>query len=301
MIPTYNQEEYIAQAIESALMQDYANLEIIIADDCSTDKTGEIARRYEADSRVKYYRNEKNLGRVGNYHNTLYNHTTGDWIVNLDGDDYYTDKTFISRAIDRINSQENVVCYFGCKYLSSKLHKYSQSLIGENAYIFDGKFYLLNYFKIGGFSHMATLYKKEIAQKDKKCYTYQGLQSDFHGIIRFCSYGNIIIAKERGYEWRVHATNASVLVDLHKKYLSEVACQKLILEDIDNKFFTEEDKHIWLKDGEKWAYRDFVINNLMNNPSLQSLILGVKHFRFDKNYIIILFKSIIKMFYRNIR
>ena len=39
MIPTYNQENYIAQAIESVLMQDYENLEIIISDDCSTDKT----------------------------------------------------------------------------------------------------------------------------------------------------------------------------------------------------------------------------------------------------------------------
>lgn len=301
MIPTYNQEEYIAQAIESALMQDYENLEIIIADDCSTDKTGEIARKYETDPRVKYFRNEKNLGRVGNYHNTLYKHTTGDWIVNLDGDDYYTDRTFISRAIRRISGQKNVVCYFGRRYLSSKLHKYSHNLIEKDTYLFDGKFYFMNYFRIGGFAHLVTLYKKDVAIKDGKCYTYNGVQSDFHGIIRLCSRGNIIVAKEDGYKWRIHNTNASVSIDFYQKYLSELNCQKLILEDMDKISMTEIDKSVWLKEGEKWAYRDYVTNNLVYAPSLQSILLGLKNFRFDKNYIIILIKSIYKMVCRALK
>lgn len=294
MIPTYNQEKYIAQAIESVLMQDYENIEVVIADDCSTDKTGEIVQQYKSDPRVKYFRNEKNLGRVKNYHNTLYNHTTGEWIINLDGDDYYTDKSFISRAINRINSQENVVCYFGCKYLSSKLNRYTKNLIAKNAYVFDGKFYFLNYFRMGSFSHMATFYKRDIAMKDQKCYTYVGLQSDFHGIIRLCVKGNVIIAQEKGYVWRVHDTNASVTFDLYQKYLDEIDCQRLILEDIH--CFSEKEKYTWLKEGKKWAYRDFVVNNLFYNPCLNSLCLGVKNFRFNKGYLIVFVKSFFRMF-----
>lgn len=139
MIPTYNQEDYIAQAINSVLMQDYGNIEIIIADDCSTDRTGEIARQYIS-SKVKYIRNERNLGRVANYRNTLYSHTTGDWIVNLDGDDYYTDKTFISRAINEILSQNDIVCFFGNKKFPAQLMKYHQFKISDHSYFYQVNF-----------------------------------------------------------------------------------------------------------------------------------------------------------------
>lgn len=295
MIPTYNQEAYISQAIESALMQDYNNIEIIISDDCSTDRTGEIVKRYLSDHRVKYYRNSTNLGRVKNYHHTLYDLTSGEWVINLDGDDYYTDKSFISRAMNLINSNENVVCYFGKRYLSNKLKRYSQNLIGKDIYLFNGIFYFTNYFKIGGFAHMGTLYKKDIAIKDLKCYTFSGNQSDFHGIIRMCIYGNIIIAKETGYKWRVHGNNASISIDFNKKYSDELTCQQLILADLGFDFLTEFQKREWLKEGQKWAYHDFVTSQLVNHPSFKSLFLGFKNFRFNKSYIIIICKSAISL------
>ena len=73
------------------------------------------------------------------------------------------------------------------------------------------------------------------------------------------------------------------------------------LEDMDKISMTEVDKSIWLKEGEKWAYRDYVTNNLVYAPSLQSILLGLKNFRFDKNYIIILIKSIYKMVCRALK
>jgi len=45
MIATYNQERFIGEAIESAMAQDYPNLEIVVCDDCSTDRTYEIAKQ----------------------------------------------------------------------------------------------------------------------------------------------------------------------------------------------------------------------------------------------------------------
>lgn len=293
MIPTYNQENYIAQAIESALMQDYDNIEIIISDDCSTDRTEEIAKRYLSDHRVKYFRNSTNLGRVKNYHHTLYDLTSGEWIINLDGDDYYTDKSFISRAMNLILSHENVVCYFGNRYLTKKLDQCSQYLIEKDTYLFNGIYYFTTYFKIGGFAHLGTLYKRSIAIKDQKCYTFSGNQSDFHGIIRMCIYGNIIIAKETGYKWRAHGNNASISIDFNKKYLDELACQRLILADLGFTFLTEKQKNEWLKEGQKWAYCDYISNLLIFRPSFKSLLLGLKNFRFNKSYAIIICKSII--------
>lgn len=67
LMTAYNREPYIAAAIESVLAQRFANFELIIVDDCSSDGTRAIAEQYaRADSRVRVFANDKNLGDYGN-------------------------------------------------------------------------------------------------------------------------------------------------------------------------------------------------------------------------------------------
>ena len=67
-LPVYNGERYVAQAIESILAQTYENLELIISDNASTDRTSEICEHYAAlDRRVRYLRQEVNLGAARNF------------------------------------------------------------------------------------------------------------------------------------------------------------------------------------------------------------------------------------------
>src|SRR4051812_2699160 len=113
MIPTYNQADVVGKAIESALAQTYANLEIILADDASTDGTREVAQRYTADPRFRYCRNELRLGRVGNYRDTLYVKARGTWALNVDGDDYLIDNRFIEDAIQAADGRDDVVMVCG--------------------------------------------------------------------------------------------------------------------------------------------------------------------------------------------
>ena len=88
-IPTYNGEKFLSTCIESAINQSYNNIEIIIVDDVSTDNTYEITRNYAAkDSRIKIFRNEKNLGLVGNW-NRCIELSSGEWIKFLFQDDYF--------------------------------------------------------------------------------------------------------------------------------------------------------------------------------------------------------------------
>ena len=61
VIPVYNGENTVARAVESALKQD-AEMEILVIDDCSTDKTAEVLRHYMDTQQISYVRNEKNLG-----------------------------------------------------------------------------------------------------------------------------------------------------------------------------------------------------------------------------------------------
>ena len=103
-IVTYNQEKYIAQAIESVLSQADCGHEVVIyiGEDNSTDRTGAICDEYVSRSLVlsfnpsfaiKVIHNEKNLGLVGNTMNLLdiMRKDGCDYIAMLDGDDYWCD------------------------------------------------------------------------------------------------------------------------------------------------------------------------------------------------------------------
>ncbi len=109
IIPTYNRANYLVQAIESALAQDYPNLEIVVSDNCSTDKTEEVVKKYLSDKRFKYFRNEKNLGMTGNWRRALYEYISGDWAIILSDDDYFIDNSYISKAIELIMKFEDLV------------------------------------------------------------------------------------------------------------------------------------------------------------------------------------------------
>lgn len=87
IIPAYNSEEYIAQALRSVLNQSYRNLEVILIDDASTDMTVTIARSFH-DPRLKIISNQQNRG-VSYSRNRGIEVAQGKWIALLDSDDWY--------------------------------------------------------------------------------------------------------------------------------------------------------------------------------------------------------------------
>jgi glycosyltransferase involved in cell wall biosynthesis len=69
-IPTYLGAKFIEKTLISVLTQTYSNLEVIISDDNSPDETDEIIKR-QADARIKYFKNDKNIGAQGNWNECL--------------------------------------------------------------------------------------------------------------------------------------------------------------------------------------------------------------------------------------
>ncbi len=232
-IPTYNQQQYLSQAIGSVLKQDYPNLEIIIADDSSTDGTESVVRQYK-DERIRYFRNEKNIGRVANYHKALYEYCTGDWVVNLDGDDYYTDPSFISKGMGLINAYKdkghNVVFYQALiKVINEdtgtevvKKHKVLQ----EGHQVF-ANYYLDVYRKNEFFAHLSTIYNREKA-KEIGFYEFNTLNTDFESLAKLSLYGEVILDNSCAGVWRVHTGNAT-----HKTRREFTTEGELLLERIN--------------------------------------------------------------------
>lgn len=67
LIPAYNAEARLAHSIESVMAQRFRNWELVIVDNASVDRTAEIARSYADGSRIRYFRNDRNLGKWSNY------------------------------------------------------------------------------------------------------------------------------------------------------------------------------------------------------------------------------------------
>lgn len=85
ILPVYNGEQYIKEAVESMLGQTYANFELLLLDDGSTDKTIEILRSY-TDHRIRLIKNEQNLGIVATLNKGIML-SNGLYIARMDADD----------------------------------------------------------------------------------------------------------------------------------------------------------------------------------------------------------------------
>lgn len=85
VMPVYNGEKYLKESIESILNQTYKNIEFIIIDDCSTDSSFEIIKKY-SDERIKYIKNKENSGQSTS-RNSGMNLAKGKYIVIMDADD----------------------------------------------------------------------------------------------------------------------------------------------------------------------------------------------------------------------
>ena len=86
-IPVYNGEKFLYEAIESALKQSFQDFEVVIVDNASTDGTQFIVEEIaSADRRIRYFRNDSNIGIVGNF-NACLRHARGKYIKFLCADD----------------------------------------------------------------------------------------------------------------------------------------------------------------------------------------------------------------------
>jgi glycosyltransferase involved in cell wall biosynthesis len=97
LLPTYNYARFLPEAIESVLAQDFADFELIVSDDASTDDSAAIIRAYAArDPRIRAHFQEKNLGMVGHW-NWCLGQARGEYIKFLFGDDRLVSPRALSR------------------------------------------------------------------------------------------------------------------------------------------------------------------------------------------------------------
>ncbi|EAH5437575.1 glycosyltransferase [Campylobacter jejuni] len=121
ILPTFNVEKYIAKALESCINQTFKDIEIIVVDDCGSDKSIDIAKEYaKKDKRIKIVHNEKNLGLLrARYEgvkaaNSLY-------IMFLDSDDFL--ELEACEEVSKYLDQNNDLICFNYNALNTTLKK----------------------------------------------------------------------------------------------------------------------------------------------------------------------------------
>ncbi|CAH2394649.1 glycosyltransferase family 2 protein [Mesorhizobium ventifaucium] len=130
-MPVYNGENFVSEAIRSILEQDFGDFELIIADNASTDRTAEICLDFAADDqRIRYVRNERNLGASGNY-NLTFQLARGEFFKWCAHDDFIS-PNFVRLGVKALVADpEAVVAYGKLEYVDANSNVIPKPASGE--------------------------------------------------------------------------------------------------------------------------------------------------------------------------
>lgn len=113
-IPTYNRKDLLKKAIDSALAQTYPNITIIVSDNASSDGTDVMMRQMALENpKIHYYRQDQNLGALGNCQKCIYEYGVGEFALFLSDDDELLDPAYIEKAVQYIGTHKNTNIIIG--------------------------------------------------------------------------------------------------------------------------------------------------------------------------------------------
>ena len=157
---TYNRGRYLAEAINSILAQNFNNWELIIIDDGSTDNTQDILLPYLEDSRIKYFKNEKNLG-ICVTRNVALEKSSGEYVAILDSDDVWLAKDKLSQQVDFLDfNYDYALVGTGVVTIDENGKEIKRYLNPEAAVPIKNSLLAKN-----SFAHSSVMYRREIAIK----------------------------------------------------------------------------------------------------------------------------------------
>lgn len=120
-IPAWCGGSFLEAAVQSVLAQTWIDFELLVIDDCSPDNTPELIAPYTSDPRLKFIRNEKNLGPQGNWNRCL-TEARGEYIKILPHDDLISPDC-LARQVAALDAHPNTVLAFSSRHIIGKADK----------------------------------------------------------------------------------------------------------------------------------------------------------------------------------
>ena len=137
IIPCYNQEKFVSEAIESALNQTYKNVEIVIVNDASKDNSSEVIKEYAQKHRNILFFDEKENRGVVKSRNLAIEASSGDYILPVDADDKI-DPTFCEKAVKILDSDDDIkIVYSRVQLFGTRNKEFKLEAFNPNRIIFN--------------------------------------------------------------------------------------------------------------------------------------------------------------------
>lgn len=241
IIPSYNRSSYLVQLMDSILKQDYKDIEIIIVDDNSTDKTAVVVQDYVSQYPfIKYFKNERNMG-CGHNRGFGFNKSKGDYVVFADDDDYYTDYSFLTKSLLKFTEYPTLSFVSGNVYIKTeKNNEIKAARMNVNGFL-DQRTYLENFnFKYDKpQSTFPTVFKRSVLIQAE--IERMKMVNDAAIYLRSLLYGDVYQMNDLVGVYRIHDTNITkslssdfIIENLNeKKYVYEKAISLGIIDDVD--------------------------------------------------------------------
>lgn len=173
VVPVYNVEKYVSKCIESILMQDYVNFELLLVDDGSTDKSGLICEKYKKqDKRIRIFHKEN--GGLSDARNYGIDRAKGELITFIDSDD--TIKTnYLTLLIKALNEEQADIVQANMYTSQSKIKEENRS---KRVYSGEEAFEQLMMFKDVKVYAWAKLYRISLFKENKLKYPIGKIMED---------------------------------------------------------------------------------------------------------------------------
>jgi glycosyltransferase involved in cell wall biosynthesis len=321
LLTSYNHGEYIAEAIQSVLNQSFQDFELIIIDDCSTDQSWNVIKKFQ-DPRIIAIRNTTNIGMVHNINSGI-SLAKGKYIAHFNSDDRFILEDKLQKQFDYLENNLNCGAVFtrakainpDGSYLPDKDHYYYSIFDkGRNKTRFE---WLKSFFtEYNSLCYPSVLVRKKIYEELGCFNAAYTIMLDLNMWIRICSKYDIYVIDEYMVEFRIGAHSQSCRSDLNP--IAQYEAQRIL----ENFFFLDDGQKFqevfgdkiadlnYPKEKEKeivkfliikeamsltYAHRKFAMDNLFtifSNPDNVALIGKV--FNFDCKEFLSFKKSILK-------
>jgi glycosyltransferase involved in cell wall biosynthesis len=234
IIVTFNSAKYVLETLESAKAQTYENIELIISDDASQDRTLEICRNWLDENKERFVQTQiltvkENSGIPANCNRGL-NHSTGQWCKFIAGDDYFRTDA-IEKYVNYSNLNPTSEVIFGRQYFVFKLEIKDDEKL--KFYEFSQKKQYISILKGSGIPSSAAFIKRNLLESVNGFDEKYRLMEDAPLWIKLSEKGILFMGMDENViYYRIHEENTSL-----QKYNSEFLnisfylCQKMIIRN----------------------------------------------------------------------
>lgn len=293
IIPVYNSEKYLKECLYSIKMQTYPNIEILVVDDGSSDKSKYIVESFFHDNRFKYIY-QQNLG-VSAARNTGLRACNGQYVMFIDADDFI-EKNYVEKYLIAINKEN-------CDIVVGGYHSEKNNILNYQSTSSDTKTFIDNCVYGTGGVVWAKIYRREVLKNIFFDETIS-MREDMYFNFNICgNIENVGYINDYGYNYRIsnNSLSSKKNIDINSiavkkilNFLNTLKCDKALSHFFKNIIFwdcvyllkNKEDLDILLKNDVFNKYKDSIILSDIKDIILFGIIK-------QKN------KFLIKLVYKN--